>query len=597
MCGIVGFWLRNNNESSCKLKRMTDALIHRGPDGEGHWLSNNEVVGLGHRRLSIIDLSDNGAQPMKYNEDLIITFNGEIYNYIELKKELQLKGYSFITNSDTEVLLASYKLWGKDCLKRLDGMFAFTIYDISKNELFCARDRFGEKPFYYTFHDGNFYFASEMKAFWSIGIPKEIDYSMVYNFLVNNLVENPNDQTATFYSNIKKLKSSSYFIFNGYNEIIQKTYWNIDIENKYLDLSFESAAFKFNELLEQSISRRLRSDVPVGTSLSGGLDSSSIVSKVSKMKSDNFTFSARFPNFKNDEGKFIDIVSNKYSTKHHNIIVNAEMFKEDLDKIMYHQEEPFQSGSIYAQFKVYERARKENIIVMLDGQGADEFLCGYAKDFNLLISDFFPNFVKIKQHKSLVKINHNKNLIFPLNNIIVKYFPNLYNFMRGVKDNKSRVSPLGICEKFHKEFRPLKTPFHVFGGVSETLKHEMTNQGLEKLLKFADRNSMSHSVEVRLPFLSHELVEFIFSINKQFLMQNGWSKSILRKAMENDLPQEIVYRKDKIGFEAPTKLWEQDKSLKDLYFSSKEHLIKQRLITSEYDNGWKILVLNSFLNL
>ena len=201
MCGIAGFWSNREVEKDT-LKKMTDALIHRGPDGEGQWISEDRLVGMGHRRLSIIDLSENAAQPMHYGEDLVITFNGEIYNYLELRETLELQGFRFKTSSDTEVLLAAYQCWGTNCLTKFDGMFAFAIYDIQKKWLIFARDRFGEKPFYYAFYDVGVYFASEMKALWAIGIPKTMNGSMVYNFLAEDLVENPNNQTETFYQNI-----------------------------------------------------------------------------------------------------------------------------------------------------------------------------------------------------------------------------------------------------------------------------------------------------------------------------------------------------------------------------------------------------------
>ena len=216
MCGIAGYWKNNNSEiSKSRLVAMTDSIAHRGPDGQGHWYSHDEAVGLGHRRLSIIDLTENGAQPMAFLEKYVITFNGEIYNYIEIKEFLSTKGYSFRSDSDTEVILMAYDYWGVDCLQHFDGMFSFAIYNCEKNELFCARDRFGEKPFYYAFHEGNLVFASEMKALWAFGVPKVKNDGMLHNYLSYDLVENPLDQTETFYSTIFKLKSAHFFIYKG----------------------------------------------------------------------------------------------------------------------------------------------------------------------------------------------------------------------------------------------------------------------------------------------------------------------------------------------------------------------------------------------
>lgn len=593
MCGIVGIWSSNADIDSSQLLQMTNALLHRGPDGEGHWISENRSVGLGHRRLSIIDLSANGAQPM-HSADAVISFNGEIYNYIELKAELEQKGFVFHTQSDTEVLMAAYTFWDIDCLSHLDGMFAFALYDKTKKELFCARDRFGEKPFYYTMHQGNLYFASEMKALWAVGVPRIIKNSMVYNFLANDLVENPNNQTETFYENIYKLKTACYFVYTG-SDIQQKCYWKIQCENNS-DLSFEQAAQRFRELFHLSVKRRLRSDVPVGTSLSGGLDSSSVVSAVSQCMPRNYTFSARFPGYSKDEGKYIDIVSSFFHTQHYDVEVNADKLADELDKLLYHQEEPFPSGSIFAQYKVYEAARREKILVMLDGQGADEYLCGYDKDFPLTILQSFPHFSQMESQKKAIFNNHGYDVTFPKVNLLIKYAPSTYKTLRHWKDKKTSASPLGIHRDFHKAYRPKETPFQLFGSLKETLRHELCQQGLEKLLKFADRNSMAHSIEVRLPFLFHELIDFVFSLPEEYLMHAGWSKALLRTAMQSDLPSEISFRRDKIGFEAPTKIWEQNSLLADRLNEARKVLLKEHIITPDYADGWKMLMLATYLD-
>ena len=249
-----------------------------------------------------------------------ISFNGEIYNYLELKQELENKNLSFSTGSDTEVLLAAYQTWGTDMFQNLDGMFAFAIYDEIKDELFCARDRFGEKPFYYGFYNGDFYFASEIKALLEIGIDTSINENLLFNYLHFDLVENPHDQKQTFYKEINKLKPSHSFIYKGGKQIKQSRYWDIVISDS-VDMSFLEASDRFKELLNTSIERRLRSDVKVGSSLSGGLDSSSIVALVSKLSNENATFSARFKNFSKDEGQFIEIIQNKFKTKHFNVNV------------------------------------------------------------------------------------------------------------------------------------------------------------------------------------------------------------------------------------------------------------------------------------
>ena len=319
MCGIAGILSSKGiHFLTAKLPLMTNSIAHRGPDGFGYWYSEKEHLALGHRRLSIIDLSENGSQPMHYLNRYTITFNGEIYNYIELRENLILKGYKFKSNSDTEVILAAYDFYGADCLHYFDGMFAFALYDKQSNKLFCARDRFGEKPFYYSFFDGDIYFASEMKALWAVGISKTKNETLLFNYLCHDLVENPINQEETFYREIHKLKPAHYFIVDAQKNIIQKKYWELDITTKN-DFNPQKASQIFKELFYNSVKKRLRSDVPVGSSLSGGLDSSSVVAAISQSTINNYTFSARFPGFSKDEGVFINEVVSKFKTKHHNI--------------------------------------------------------------------------------------------------------------------------------------------------------------------------------------------------------------------------------------------------------------------------------------
>jgi len=592
MCGIAGIWALENKEDNRKeLDLMKVAIKHRGPDSHGSWFSDNGALALGHQRLAIIDLSPNGVQPMKLDNEFVITFNGEIYNYIELREELKVLGFSFSTDSDTEVLLKSFKAWGVDMLEKLDGMFALAIYDLNKKELFVARDRFGEKPFFYSKFNNKLYFGSEIKALVAGGVTKEKNYNLLHNFLVNDLVENPNDQRETFYSNIFKLKPGHFCIIKEDLEIIQRQYWEIDITTNS-NISFNEASDKFHDLLSLSVKRRLRSDVRVGTSLSGGLDSSSIVGLVSSENEGTSTFSARFPNFKKDEGYFINLVKDKFKTDHHDIIVNEESLISELNHLIHIQDEPFQTGSIYAQYKVYEAAKKEDVIVMLDGQGADEYLAGYHKDFNL----FYRELVQKKRKNETIIEQLNTNHNFTPNTSYKEMFhakkPKSFNYLR---DHFSHLipkkTPLGVTRDFDTNFSPRKSPFFDPSTLKEMLKNEMSNQGLEKLLRFADRNSMAHSIEVRLPFLYHELVSFVMSLPSEFLLKEGWSKAILRNAVKDLLPQEIVYRKDKIGFEAPHNIWSKSDELRGMVTEARKKLISENIITKEYVSDWKVLMV------
>ena len=595
MCGIAGFWSNTIiDDKSSLIKSMTDSIAHRGPDGEGQWLSQDQNITLGHRRLSIIDLSDNGSQPMHFMDRYSITFNGEIYNYIEIRESLLHKGYVFRTESDTEVILAAYHEWNEKCLFKFDGMFAFAIYDNEAKELFCARDRFGEKPFYYSFYNGCFVFASEMKAIWAFGVPKEPNSKMLYSYLAEDLVENPLDQRETFFTNIYKLKSSHYFIYKGEKSINQLNYWSIDL-TKASQIDPNQISNHFLGLLETSLKRRLRSDVSIGSSLSGGLDSSSIVALISKFSNSNHTFSARFKDFNKDEGKFIDLVTSRFKTNHHNVYVNENQLMKELDKLIWHQEEPFQTGSIYAQWCVYQEARRNNIIVMLDGQGADEYLCGYDKDFKSYLKEIYNHPELANTFKKEIKNNHHYDVSLSKKDQLFLKSPKFYKFLAQTSKTFLDNTPNGISKEFHQSFHSKQSPFIEFSDLKQTLLHEMTNQGLEKLLKFADRNSMAHSVEVRLPFLFHELVEFVFSLNSSYFLKDGWSKSILRNAIDDLLPNEIVRRKDKIGFEAPHHNWMDNSLFNELYKESFDYLYKNKMITMDYTNKWKIVIASKFL--
>ena len=589
MCGISGIWRNSNSPFDFQsIERMKLKMSHRGPDGNGTWCSKEKKVILGHNRLSIIDLSENGAQPMTRGV-YTISFNGEIYNYLEIKKELKNKNLLFSTDSDTEVLLAAYQTWGTDMLQKLDGMFAFAIYDEIKDELFCARDRFGEKPFYYGFYNGDFYFASEIKALWEIGIDTSINENLLFNYLHFDLVENPHDQKQTFYKEINKLKPSHSFIYKGGKQIKQSRYWDITISES-VDISFSEASDRFKELLNTSIERRLRSDVKVGSSLSGGLDSSSIVALVSKLSNENATFSARFKNFSKDEGQFIEIIQNRFKTKHFNVNVQEMDLIKELDRLIYHQEEPFQTGSIYAQYCVYQEAKKQGVTVMLDGQGADEFLCGYTKDFQFYIRELINNKPERLRINNLINTNHSNNTTLNFKDSLLLRSPKTHKFVSSVAKKISNKRPKGIHPDFYTEFKNKNTPFKHFTDLKSALKHEMNNQGLEKLLRFADKNSMAHSVEVRLPFLYHELVEFVFTLPSSYLLQNGWSKSILRTSMSDILPSEITYRKDKIGFQAPQDSWMQNNFFKEIFKDAEQSLIQNKFITSDYTSKWKVMV-------
>lgn len=533
MCGIAGIYSNNSNINRSSLETMSNVLAHRGPDGKGIWIHPKGNIGFIHRRLSIIDLSDEAKQPMQYLNRYTITYNGEIYNYIELKADLIREGYTFQTHSDTEVLLALYDKYEYECLSKLDGMFAFAIWDELKQELFIARDRFGEKPLFYTNINGEFCFASEMKALFAIGASRQICSNRVYRYLEYNELEDAKDHETTFYKNIKQLDAANYAIIKNASIIVKQRYWFIDLQKENLNISILEAIEEFKYLFTNSIKLRLRSDVPVGSSLSGGIDSTAIVLIINSLKSKGQTqktFSARFKNFDKDEGDFIDMAV-KYGRgiKSFHVWPNVEDLEMEIENLSYHQDEPFGSGSIYNQYCVMRLAKQNNTTVLLDGQGADEQLGGYLHYYHHyltgLITQNFPLFLKEK--KAFNKIH------------------------KGCESYRiPRRLPLWYLNKIINN-----QPYKYDRSIKSVLLDDTTNTHLKTLLRYADRNSMAFSTEVRLPFLSHDLVEFIFSLPVDFILREGWTKYILRKSLEMQIPKQIAWRKDKIGFDSPQEAW------------------------------------------
>ncbi|TDQ19639.1 asparagine synthase (glutamine-hydrolysing) [Algoriphagus boseongensis] len=598
MCGIAGILSENPNLiTNEKLVKMTDSIVHRGPDGSGHWISENGQAGFGHRRLSIIDLSESGAQPMHYMDRYTLTFNGEIYNYLEIKEKLLKNGYQFRSHSDTEVLLALFDLKRENCLQDLDGMFSFALYDKESGEVFCARDRFGEKPFFYTQVDGAFYFGSEMKEFWAAGLPKTPDPEMIFNYLHFDLLDNHADLGQTFFKGVRKLPPGHFLIWKQ-GKIRIKKYWQINPLDQKQTISLEEAENRFRDLFFESVNRRLRSDVLVGSSLSGGIDSSLVVCVMDQLLKDHpesiqNTFSARFKNFHKDEGYFIQKVREKTRITSHEVYSEIDELDSVLDKICHHQEEPFGSASILVQYQVYELAKKKGVTVLLDGQGADEILAGYHPYFTTFFNEIKKQSgSKFEKEFSAYQELHKENQINAkiakpgIKQAVASRFPGLMNKVgRKVINMKMKNSTL-MAEDFFGEFRKKAHNDFSFdiGNLNSHLYFSTFEVGLPTLLRYADRNSMAHSREVRLPFLSHELVEFVFSLPSEYKIHNGWTKYLMRKAFEDILPEEIAWRKDKIGFEPPQKSWMDAQHTQEKIKSAREILSKEGILKKGAEN-------------
>lgn len=564
MCGISGF----NFQDEKLVKKMNNVIRHRGPDGEGYYIDKN--VSLGHRRLSIIDLKT-GQQPMT-NEDktIWIVFNGEIYNFQDLKLNLEKAGHIFTTNSDTEVIIHAYEQYGFNCLQKFNGMFAFCIYDKKKSMLFLARDRFGKKPLYYYHLRNKFYFASEIKALLAIDdIQTTPNEEIIYAYLHNGYI--PEDIAPTFFQNIYKLMPSSYITLQT-GKITIKPYYSLNINKIKTSINNDLVAFnKYRELLFDSVRLRLISDVPVGSCLSGGMDSSSIVSIMKHLgKSTIHCFSAVYKEKDVDESKYINTVVKYFDVNDHLIKPDAHHLWHDIKRLVYHQDEPFESLSSYAQWCVMKTASKY-VKVVLDGQGGDETLAGYMPYLRNYLLGLF------KQRKILTLL---KEIILNWTNLI-EFLKSMYNVLFSHTD----------ITGFFRKKTSLKKGYYLnnFSGLHQRMQYDLTHT-IQKVLKYEDRNSMAFGIEARLPFLDYRLVEYVFSINENYKIRNGWTKYILRQSLKNILPEKIRLRKSKMGFPVPDLKWLQKnkKNIQKLFHSS-------RFMNRPYFNAEKII--NIFNNL
>ncbi|MCX6270233.1 MAG: asparagine synthase (glutamine-hydrolyzing) [Bacteroidetes bacterium] len=588
MCGIAGIaYFDGRKANPAVLKRMTDILAHRGPDGDGHWFSEEGNIALGHRRLAIIDLSQAARQPMEYSGRYVITLNGEIYNYIELRENLKKKGYQFNTQSDTEVLLALFQAYGEECLPMIDGMFAFCIFDKKEKKLFAARDRFGEKPFYYQYFPGHsFVFASEVKGLFAGGVPFQENMDMMFYYLAYQVVENPFDKKQTFFQDIFTLEAAHYLILDQNGKMTCTRYWELP-SRVFEKVPFPGeAAEEVRSLIHLSVQRRLRSDVPVGSSLSGGLDSSTVVWCINDLmpeedKGLQNTFTARFDDPFKDEGKYVQYLTSNLKLNSYQTWVTGYNFTDDLDKIFWHQEEPIGGVSPLAQWEVMKLASRHGVTVLLDGQGADEVFAGYMHYFYPFFRELYLNNHRkfIRERKGYEKL-HNTRFRTGPSFIMEALRP---GFLREIGEQRRKlVIPSYLSDlnaDFANRFKHLPPPFKSFRNLNDTLSYSTSVYGLGKLLKLADRNSMAFSREVRLPFLFHTLVEYIFQLPSTYKICEGWTKWILRKAFEGSLPDEITWRKDKLGYEPPVDKWLQIPWVKEKIDESIFELQREKLIS------------------
>jgi asparagine synthase (glutamine-hydrolysing) len=581
MCGIAGV-ISANGKASGSMEQMVAAINHRGPEGEGFYRDPSGQALFGHKRLCIIDLSPAAAQPFRYQDRYQIIHNGELYNYLELREILRAKGYAFRSDSDTEVIVAAYAEYGERCLEQFNGMFAFAIWDEAMQTLFAARDRMGEKPFFYYYQDANFVFASEIKSLWEWGVPKRVSSSMVYNFLTIDLTSNPVDPSETFFEDIHKLPAASFLQYAvREKQLVISKYWQPEL-NENNDISDDQAISEFKHLFSESIRLRMRSDVAIGTSLSGGLDSSAVIAFSDAVAGERYThkaFTGGFPGYEKDETAFASLVSNEFGVEQFRTSIDPSEVVSLMNRVMHFQEEPVLSGSPLLQYRVYEEAKKQGVTVLLDGQGADEMLAGYQKYYKW----YWQQLYREKRLGSTGELRAARSLGnkegFGWKNKITALFPELVaSLQQGKKSRSASRSPF-ISEDLRSA---VKQKLHYLLPPDLSLNGQLYFNsfvyGLEELLRMADRNSMAHATEVRLPFLDHRLVEFVFTLPAQFKIREGWSKWLLRKAVDKKLPDAITWRKDKVGFEPPQKLWMHQPMVKDAIQEGKKILVQNGIL-------------------
>ena len=583
MCGITGIIKYSKAPlSAAALQSGTASLQHRGPERPSLWTNTDNTVGLGHCRLSILDLSERATQPLAYRERYRIVHNGELYNYLELRRILEQRGYQFHTTSDTEVIVAAYDAYHTDCLQQFEGMFAFAIWDEQEQVLFAARDRFGEKPFFFYNSNEQLLFASEMKALWQMGAPKAVNPTMLYNFLTIDYTSNPSNPQETFYQNIYKLPAASYLLLSAPTQQIEiHQYWQVFPEVNHT-ITEQQAIEQFMHLLEDSVQKRLRSDVSIGTSLSGGLDSSTVVAlchKAANQQYSHHTFTASFPGFAHDETANAALVAQRFGLQQHLVTVSSDDLPVLMQTVARQQEEPFLSSSVLAQYKVYEAARQQGITVLLDGQGADETLAGYHKYYQWYWQELYRQRTLSSSGELEAARALGVTQTFGIKRRLAALLPQFGAAMqeRAKAKRASRstdLEPSFISTNKQQLYYALPATMDLQGA----LFFNTFVYGLEELLRYADRNSMAHGVEVRLPFLSHSLVELLFTLPAHFKIKNGWTKWILRKTTESLLPAEVVWRKDKVGFEPPQKNWMQQPAVTAAITEGKKKLVEQGIL-------------------
>jgi len=564
MCGIAGICRIDRQPlDRAVLTKMGARLRHRGPDDEGFYCA--EPMGLVFRRLAILDLSPAGHQPMT-NEDksLWLVFNGEIYNYRDLAAELQALGHTFRSSGDSETVLHAYEQWGMECVQRLNGMFAFAIWDEQRQRLFAARDRFGIKPFYYHLDGNRLCFASEIKAlFADPATPVRPNEHRLYDYLVYGYLDHTDEAC---FADIRQIPPAHTLTFER-GAIRIERYWDLDPARAPGNLSEQDAVARFRELFFDSVRRHLQSDVPVGTCLSGGLDSSAIVCTVNRLLDANGveramigdrqrTFTSCFDDPRFDERHYAASVAQQVGAQSFLTFPDPNELFDVLPRLIWHQEEPFGSTSIVAQWYVMQAARRGGVTVLLDGQGADEVLAGYHPFFSGQWAGLLRRgqFLALDRELRGYRTRHGSPSHILLTGALGLALPE--GLRAALQRRRGRTKPRWLGVRWANQDFPWLDPSAPYGDpLHRQMYQYLTTVHLPSLLHYEDRNSMAFSIEARVPFLDHRLVELAFSLPARFKLRDGETKWVLRQALADILPRAVTERQDKMAFVTPELIW------------------------------------------
>ncbi len=621
MCGITGIKRSNSRINESLINAMRDTFSYRGPDDKGTWIDQSSNIALAHRRLSILDPSISGHQPMHDEEvGCHIVFNGEVYNYIEIREQLIAKGHQFTTGTDTEVILRAYREYGRDCLQHFNGMFAFALWDEREQVLFLARDRLGIKPlYYYEQSDGTFIFASEIKAILkALDKPPRVKTELIDKYMSFGYV--PGEETL--HEGIKRLLPGHYAILSNTNFSIEK-YWDLTFNNE-VDKGFDYYLSNSKGLLNSSIDLRLRSDVPLGIFLSGGIDSSAVVGLLAERVSEPLkTFSVAYDfGSQYDETEYARQVSKKFQTDHHELFITPTQFRDFIPEYIHLMDEPVtESAAISLYF--LSKLTKESVTVVLSGEGSDEIFAGYDLYKYMLMIERFRSVIGSRA-SSLVSALASQ---VPINNKLTKYM------VLAGQPIEERYKGISTYEEYHKEllYRPDYKEHLINNGntatdkflqdifkatenkdvISRMLNFDIKTWLVDDLLIKADRMSMAASLELRVPFLDHRLVEFAATIPSHYKVKNNQGKYLLKKMMDGLLPNSIIQRK-KMGFPTPLKmmfqnelsdyandlLLSEDAKIANYFSKGRINQLLEEHTSKQKDNHrilWQLIVLEEWL--